>query len=630
MTRAIAIYAIFVLAPSVLLSFLALRVVDKDARERAAALAAPLEEEAASHAARVEEAIGEAFARWESGEGKERGSAAVWQDGAWQREAGVSPVGEAPPAEAEPVEGKPPPDETRLYGLALRGGESFEFEVRDRARAVDAYAFYLPRIRDRALRSRLRFRMARALGGADALADGAAHERSLAGRILRALFEDARGVLTEEGFPVDLLSASLLLSIDGSLPPELLSQVGERLLGESRTISTPMLSRLAEVLAPEAEAIHRIVARRRALEDAVAAHPEIIGSAEAALGDGYLLLAKALAEPGAREVRLVRFSLPPPSEKALAVSLEPVRAESRAEHGVAFHPVRLPGGGPIACLLRLEDPEFSLKLAALGRTQRFLRASVLLLLCFTLAGGFFLVRYLYKERRLASLRTKLIANVSHELKTPVTSIRLFSEMLAGDPVSQSQARRFTEMLRSESFKLSRLVEDLLDLSRLGRKEAELRFQPTDVAALLRSLAEAFAFRAREEGVEFLTEGLDAPGAVLSTDAGAVERIVSNLLDNAVKYRRAEGARALLRLSEEPGRACISVEDNGPGIPKGDRERIFEEFYRVRYEDYAVKGSGLGLSIARRLAGKLGGEIRLESREGEGSTFTLILPRKEAS
>jgi len=98
-----------------------------------------------------------------------------------------------------------------------------------------------------------------------------------------------------------------------------------------------------------------------------------------------------------------------------------------------------------------------------------------------------------------------------------------------------------------------------------------------------------------------------------------------LLDNALKYRREEGPEIRLSLAREQGWAAISVEDNGRGIPRGDLERVFQEFYRVRYDDYAVKGSGLGLSISRRLAHKLGGDVTLAGREGQGSTFTLRLP-----
>lgn len=101
-----------------------------------------------------------------------------------------------------------------------------------------------------------------------------------------------------------------------------------------------------------------------------------------------------------------------------------------------------------------------------------------------------------------------------------------------------------------------------------------------------------------------------------------------MLDNALKYRRRESPRIALSLEQAGERVRIAVADNGPGIPRADRERVFEVFYRVRYDDYEVKGSGLGLAIARRLARNLGGDVLLESREGEGSTSTLELPREE--
>jgi signal transduction histidine kinase len=210
---------------------------------------------------------------------------------------------------------------------------------------------------------------------------------------------------------------------------------------------------------------------------------------------------------------------------------------------------------------------------------------------------------------------------------------MFAEMLAQDPVSEEQVERFAGHLQAESTRLGHLVEELLDLSRLGRQEAELPREPVDVAPLLGRVAAGFAYRAREKEVAFRAAGLpDGPAngssVVLVTNAAAVERIVENLLDNALKYRRREGPSITLTLERMGNRVRIAVADNGPGISRGDRERVFEEFYRVRYDDYGVKGSGLGLAIARRLARKLGGEVRLESREGEGSTFTLELPLEE--
>jgi len=239
-----------------------------------------------------------------------------------------------------------------------------------------------------------------------------------------------------------------------------------------------------------------------------------------------------------------------------------------------------------------------------------------------------LLRYTARERHLARLRARLLANVSHELKTPITSIRMFSEMLAEDPADSGRTRRFGDLLRAESLRLSGLIENLLDFSRLGRKEEKLTLEPVDLGGLLARVSEGFSFRAREKGVDFSFQSGTLP--TLESNAPALERILSNLLDNAFKYRRPEGPRVRLQAEDLGERVRICVEDNGIGIPRRDREKVFEEFYRVRYDDYGVQGSGLGLSIARRLARKLGGEITVESREGAGSTFTLILPGKDGS
>jgi signal transduction histidine kinase len=244
----------------------------------------------------------------------------------------------------------------------------------------------------------------------------------------------------------------------------------------------------------------------------------------------------------------------------------------------------------------------------------------------TLGGGAALLRYTARERHLAALRTRLLANVSHELKTPVTSIRMFSEMLAEDPLDEARTRRFGQLLRSESLRLSVLIESLLDFSKLRKKDESVHPEPVDLEALLGRVAEAFSFRAREAGVRFTIEN----GAPLRfhSNAAAVERILQNLLDNALKYRRREDPWVALTAKKSGDRLLVSVSDNGIGIPRRDRERVFEEFYRVRYDDYGVQGSGLGLAIARRLARKLGGEVTLESREGAGSTFTFSIPFRE--
>jgi signal transduction histidine kinase len=249
-----------------------------------------------------------------------------------------------------------------------------------------------------------------------------------------------------------------------------------------------------------------------------------------------------------------------------------------------------------------------------------------------LLGGLFILRAIRRERDLARLRLRLLANVSHELKTPVTSIRMFAEMLSGNGTDPARARGFAGHILRESERLSRLIEDVLDTARPERAMDALHPEPVDIAALVRSIASPFAERAREAGIDVRLEGADsdAGDVTVETSAPAVERILSNLLDNALKYRRPRDARIVLALERAGSGVRIVVRDNGPGIAGKDRARVFDEFYRARYDDYAVKGAGLGLAIARRLARRLGGDIRVDSKEGQGSTFTLSLPAKAPS
>jgi signal transduction histidine kinase len=615
MPRALLAYVLLVLLPCGALALLAFRAAEADHAERAAALQAEVSGAARALALRAESAVADAARRAAAEE-----LVAYARDGRW---IGYAPD-DAPAAESAT------PEEERLYRLAVEGGEDFEHARRDPARALDAYAFYLPRLRSPLLRARLEHRAARVL-----LAEGGTGRRALGEALLRGVFAAGEGLATEEGLPIDLLAAARLLEAAPPPGPEFRAAARERLASAAPRLPTHLLARLAAAIAPADEGLRAAIEKRRALEAAVARRQEVLSSAHAAIDGGFLLVAgPSAAAPGLREVRLARLDLPPLDAPGLTARLDVSGpAASPASPGAASAPVRLAEGAPPIAAVLVEDPAWTSKLAALGKRRTVARALVGLLVLSTLAGGAALAFYLARERRLARLRAALVANVSHELKTPVTSIRMFAEMLAQDPVSGEQVERFAGHLQAESLRLGHLVEELLDLSRLGRAGADLPREPVDLAPLLGRVAAGFAHRAREEGVAFRAVGLpDGPangsGVVLATNGAAVERIVLNLLDNALKYRRRDGARIDLSLERGGGRARITVADNGPGVPRADRERVFEEFYRVRYDDYAVKGSGLGLAIARRLARKLGGEVILESREGDGSTFTLELPPGE--
>lgn len=678
-----------VLVSALVLSVLALRVADHDHAERVAALRSGLEEEAAALARTVERSLAEAVEK-----GREGAVVGFARDGRWLGDRfGGAPgetfgdtFGDAPgdalhgtslDADAEPI-GEPSEDErrqeTRYYGLAVRGGESWEIIRRDPERAVDAYAFYLPRIRSRELRARLHLRTARTLLGEEARARGL--DRRLGTRILEALREGAGGLRTEEGLPIDRVAAVLLGEDDRAL-----------------------VERLAAM---------------RALEEAVRAHPEILAERRAVAGEGYVLVAEdAAREEGgetpqgaeaagpARAIRRVPWSAPPlegaltetlsseasvrdgspsdahPSEanRLLArwvfwgVAVGGVAADRTADRTAARPEgandagrardharavVRAGDGGEVVGAVEVEDPRLPARLAALGRARNVRRALVGALLVVALAGGGALLHLVRRERELSRLRERLLRNVSHELRTPVTSIRLFAELLAEDGLGPEETRRFAGLLREETRRLGGVFEDFADLAGTGGARSPPALEPVDLRATLREVAAGFAVRAEAEGVRFVTAGLeggardgrevgDAPreggglddgsveggplDAVVTTSGGAVERIVRNLLDNALKHGRGDDPEVRLRLALDDRGASISVADTGRGIPRAERERIFEELHRVCYDDYAVRGSGLGLAIARRLARSLGGDVTVESEEGRGSTFTLRLPRE---
>ena len=255
-------------------------------------------------------------------------------------------------------------------------------------------------------------------------------------------------------------------------------------------------------------------------------------------------------------------------------------------------------------------------------------ALIALLVLAILAAGALLVRQARLSELEAARKTSFVANVSHELKTPLTTIRLYAELLAEGRV-RDEARRvdYLETIGRETQRLGRLVANVLDFSRLEQGKKKYAPAPLDLAEDLRRLAETHGPRMAAAGLAMRVE---APGSLrLATDRDAVEQIVLNLLDNACKYA-VEGGEVSLRLRSEASPsgevARLVVADRGPGVPEAQRERIFEKFHRVDDRLTAEKaGVGLGLSIARQLARGLGGDLRCEAAEGGGAAFVLTLP-----
>jgi two-component system phosphate regulon sensor histidine kinase PhoR len=231
-------------------------------------------------------------------------------------------------------------------------------------------------------------------------------------------------------------------------------------------------------------------------------------------------------------------------------------------------------------------------------------------------------------RRLETVRRDFVANASHEIKTPLTAIRGFAETLLGAPLPEREARNYLQVILNHSERLTRLVEDLLELSRLESGSHKLAPSSLDVAALASRLCDELEPRIRERGFDVYVQGEGAPRAL--ADARAVEQILSNLLDNALKYADT-GKRIDIRVRAAGPTVRIDVADRGPGIPEADRARIFERFYRVdRGRSREQGGTGLGLAIVKHLVQASGGEIWVESTPGEGSTFSFTLPAADSA
>ncbi|MEM7355414.1 MAG: ATP-binding protein [Acidobacteriota bacterium] len=226
--------------------------------------------------------------------------------------------------------------------------------------------------------------------------------------------------------------------------------------------------------------------------------------------------------------------------------------------------------------------------------------------------------------RMAEIRRDLVANVSHELKTPLTAIRGFAETLADGALNDPEvAPRFLDRILQQCGRLEELLRDLLSLSRLEQDVRGTETLPLDLTAMARRAIEVLEPQASAKEITLHLE-VDGEPRIVGTGS-EVENLLLNLTENAVKYNRA-GGDVRVRLAVEDEEAVIEVRDTGIGIPQDAIERIFERFYRVdkgRARDQG--GTGLGLAIVKHTVRQLGGRIEVESRLGEGSVFRVSLP-----
>jgi signal transduction histidine kinase len=264
-------------------------------------------------------------------------------------------------------------------------------------------------------------------------------------------------------------------------------------------------------------------------------------------------------------------------------------------------------------------------LAAIGK--HFMHTSFLTLggLSFLLAGGIFLTyRNVSKEMALARLKSDFVSNVSHELRTPLALIRLYAETLElGRLTNPEKHQEYYCIIRKESERLTALINNILDFSRIeaGRKEYE--FRETDMRELVRNTLESYRYQIEQHGFTFEEQIDEVPP--LKVDREAMARSLVNLVNNALKYSQ-DRKYIGVNLYRENGSVKLEVIDHGIGIPLTEQQKIFEKFYRVGDPlVHNTKGSGLGLSLVEHIARAHGGNISVDSTPGTGSKFTITLP-----
>ena len=237
-------------------------------------------------------------------------------------------------------------------------------------------------------------------------------------------------------------------------------------------------------------------------------------------------------------------------------------------------------------------------------------------------GALAILRDVTAERRVQRAKADFIANASHELKTPIAALSGYLEMLEDEEDERLRADFLNDM-RTQTERLKGLAQTLLDLSRLDANAVTFRPEEVYLEDLLHDLRREFGFTGRP--IDIRVEENVPP---VEADPNQLHRTLTILVDNAIKYSE-DGSPVDLKLSREDGHAIVSVTDRGCGIPEGEIPHIFDRFYRVEGSSRA-DGTGLGLALAREITDHLGGSIRVESRPGAGSTFSVLLPLSETS
>jgi signal transduction histidine kinase len=496
-------------------------------------------------------------------------------------------------------------------------GELLEFRRRDLPEAIQVYRQALDSARRERDECESRLLLGRVFVKASQTDD--------ATRTYRAMLKECGDAADQDGIPFRLYAAQRL--IDARLDPAIAYESIVAQVNATRW-RPPLQAYLMRALlssAPDEAASHAYVSLTSQIHDmeqvlALARDvPKVRGAIESVIGTDSVWL------PYGNEPWLVTVTPSSPSSAALVFIVSSRQVEPRGATlisgqangsawlgqgflnlSVQWHPGRF----------RMHTQNIPLSLYAAG---------LALVLGMTILGGYLLLRDVNRDVRMAEMRSHFVANVSHELKTPLTAIRMFAETLVlGRSTDERMRSEYLQTITNESERLSRLVDNVLEFSQIEQGRKIYGMRTAILPEVVRSAARAMQYPLAQQGFH-LNVSIDEEMPPLPGDPDALEQAILNLLTNAMKY--SGDARAIdLSLAFSNGEAVITVTDRGLGIRPEERKRIFEKFYRVRSpETECIAGTGLGLTLVQHIAEAHRGRVEVQSTPGKGSSFSLRIP-----
>lgn len=296
------------------------------------------------------------------------------------------------------------------------------------------------------------------------------------------------------------------------------------------------------------------------------------------------------------------------------------------EPGLPAVTLSLAGAGLACCRVEFLLAHPTLVQASDRRSLLIAGASLMLIVI--LGSGYVAHRAMSRELRFARLQSDFVGAVSHEFRSPLTTLRMITELLSQNRLSESRRQQSYVYLERETTRLHRLVEDLLDFGLMESGRKQYRVASHDAFQVVRATLSDFAEQAAANGFQVEAEFSSVNGcqkAMIQVDEEALRRAVRNLLENAMKYSP-ECHTIWVNGSVEGNEVCIAVRDEGMGIAADEQRSIFQKFVRGdAAKEAGIKGTGIGLAMVRQIIEAMHGEIRLQSETGVGSTFTLVLP-----